>query len=223
LVSQLELLLILPPRVRFSLNRHCHHANDTTVKFWIKIDDALDVFAEHGVAGMVGLIFNGIFAAPYIVGLDGVNTGLVAGGWIEHNWKQLYIQFAYICAATAYAFVVSAAIAFAIDKIPGLHLRASEEAELLGMDDDQLGEFAYDYVEVRRDYLAWTPAKSDPITTEHDIPQGERHGITQHSQMLEGKAPSESSHDNAHTGIGGDRHAMAAGPEVVHEKAAFDH
>ncbi|KAL1597109.1 low affinity high capacity ammonium permease [Paraconiothyrium brasiliense] len=194
----------------------------TKIKFWIKIDDALDVFAEHGVAGMVGLLFNGIFAAPYVVGLDGVNS--ISGGWIMHNWKQLYIQFAYIVACTAYSFVVSALIAFAIDKIPGLHLRASEEAELLGMDDDQLGEFAYDYVEVRRDYLAWTPAKSDPITTEHDIPQGDRHGISQHSQMLEGKAPSESSQDGAHTGIGGDRHAMAAGPEGVHhEKSSLEH
>jgi Amt family ammonium transporter len=50
-------------------------------------------------------------------------------------------------------------ICYGINAIPGLHLRASEQAELLGMDDDQLGEFAYDYVEVRRDYLAWTPAK----------------------------------------------------------------
>jgi len=30
------------------------------------------------------------------------------------------------------------------------------------MDDDQLGEFAYDYVEVRRDYLAWTPGTAAP-------------------------------------------------------------
>lgn len=171
------------------------------------------MFAEHGVAGMVGLLFNGIFGTGYIIGLDGVNTGLFPGGWIEHEWKQLYIQFAYIVAASAYAFGVSALLAFLIDKIPGLHLRASEEAELLGMDDDQLGEFAYDYVEVRRDYLAWTPAKSEPANTEHSIPQGDRHGITQHSQMLEGKEPSESSADHAHTGIGGDRHAIAAGQE----------
>lgn len=189
----------------------------TKIKFWIKIDDALDVFAEHGVAGMIGLIFNGIFGTNYIIGLDGVNTGLFPGGWIEHEWKQMYKQIAYIIAATAYAFVISALIAFAIDKIPGLHLRASEEAELLGMDDDQLGEFAYDYVEVRRDYLAWTPAKGEPDSAEHTIPQGDRHGIHQHSQMLEGKEPSESSADggHAHTGIGGDRHAIAAGSEKV--------
>ena len=35
--------------------------------------------------------------------------------------------------------------------IPGLSLRASEEEEALGMDDAQLGEFAYDYVELRRE------------------------------------------------------------------------
>ncbi len=43
---------------------------------------------------------------------------------------------------------MSAILAKIIDLIPGLHLRASEEAELFGMDDDQHGEFAYDYVEV---------------------------------------------------------------------------
>jgi len=183
----------------------------TKVKFWIKIDDALDVFAEHGVAGMIGLLANGIFGAGYIIGLDGVNTGLYSGGWIEHNWKQLYIQFAYVIACIAYSFTVSAVLAYAVNFIPGLHLRASEEAELLGMDDDQLGEFAYDYVEVRRDYLAWTPAKNEPSTTEHQIPQGDRHGIEQHSQMLEGKEPSELSSAGAeHTGIGGDRHGIAA-------------
>jgi ammonium transporter, Amt family len=171
----------------------------------------MDVFAEHGIAGILGLLFNGIFAASYVIGLDGVNVYSVAGingGWIEHNYKQLYQQVAYIVAACAWAFCISALLAFAIDKIPGLHLRASEEAELLGMDDDQLGEFAYDYVEVRRDYLAWTPAKGDPTASNHEIPQGERHGISQHSQMLEGKDPSESS-GNEHTGIGGDRHGIA--------------
>ena len=35
--------------------------------------------------------------------------------------------------------------------IPGLSLRASEEDEINGMDDAQLGEFAYDYVELRRE------------------------------------------------------------------------
>jgi Amt family ammonium transporter len=133
----------------------------TKVKYFLRIDDSMDNLAEHGIAGMVGLIFNGFFAADYIIGLDGVSTGLINGGWLNHNWKQLYIQVAYVVACTAYSFVVSAGIAAVVNLIPGLKLRASEEAELLGMDDDQLGEFAYDYVEVRRDYLAWSPATED--------------------------------------------------------------
>jgi ammonium transporter, Amt family len=133
----------------------------TKIKYLLRIDDSMDNLAEHGIAGMVGLIFNGFFAADYIIGLDGVSTGLINGGWLNHNWKQLYIQVAYVVACTAYSFVVSAGIAAVVNLVPGLKLRASEEAELLGMDDDQLGEFAYDYVEVRRDYLAWSPATED--------------------------------------------------------------
>ena len=109
-----------------------------------------DLAAEHAIGGIIGLLFNGLFADGNLVALDNVNTS-TPGGWIRHNWKQLYIQIAYIVACTAYSFVVSALIAFAIDKIPGLKLRASEEAELLGMDDDQLGEFAYDYVGLEQD------------------------------------------------------------------------
>jgi Amt family ammonium transporter len=92
---------------------------------------------------MVGLFFNGIFAADYIIGLDGVNNG-IEGGAITGTPSTIYKQIAYIVAVTVYSFTVSAILAFVIDKIPGLKLRASEEAELLGMDDDQLGEFAYD-------------------------------------------------------------------------------
>lgn len=177
----------------------------------------MDVFAEHGIAGMVGLVFNALFGATYIIGLDGVNTGIITGGWINHHYDQLYRQIAYIVAATGYSFVMSAIIAYAVNFIPGLKLRASEEAELLGMDDDQLGEFAYDYVEVRRDYLAWTPAKATPAEDGHAVPQSERHGIGEHGEMLMGKDPSDgSSNGEEHTGIQGDRHGMLA-EKVAHE------
>ena len=115
----------------------------------------MDVFAEHGVAGMIGLMANALFGVDYVVGLDGVNTGVPnpetgtgIGGWPIGNYRQFYIQLAYVVACTGYSFVMSAILAYIVNYIPGLHLRASEEAELLGMDDDQLGEFAYDYVEV---------------------------------------------------------------------------
>ena len=158
----------------------------TKVKFVLRIDDSLDVFAEHAVGGMVGLIFNAFFAADYIIGLDGVNNGM-SGGFINHNWRQLYVQIAYLVASTFYAFTVSALLAKAIDLIPGLHLRASEEAELLGMDDDQHGEFAYDYVEVRRDYLAWTPAEKDP--KEDGVRIIPQHGIEGHQMLMNGTRP----------------------------------
>ena len=37
--------------------------------------------------------------------------------------------------------------------IPGLSLRAAEEGEILGIDETEIGEFAYDYVERERDYI----------------------------------------------------------------------
>ncbi|KAJ5478373.1 hypothetical protein N7530_003882 [Penicillium desertorum] len=163
----------------------------TKIKYWIRIDDSMDVLAEHGIAGIVGLIFNALFGDDAIVGLDGVNTGTGVGGWVIHNYKQLYIQIAYIVATASYSFVMSAIIAYAINAIPGLNLRASEEAELLGMDDDQLGEFAYDYVEVRRDYLAWTPQNHDQLEDGHQVPAAQRYGIGEHSEMMLGGPPRE--------------------------------
>lgn len=188
----------------------------TKIKYWVRIDDAMDVFAEHGIAGMIGLFFNGVFGASYIIGLDGIHTGITPGGWIEHNWIQLGQQVAYIAACTAWAFCISALIAFIINKIPGLHLRVSERGELIGMDDDQLGEFAYDYVEVRRDYLAWTPSSAKQNKDGPEIPEHERHGIQGHTDILQGKEPSESS-GAEHTGIAGDRHGVEAEKEAHDE------
>jgi Amt family ammonium transporter len=205
----------------------------TKIKYWIKIDDSMDVFAEHGIAGMIGLMWNALFGVDYVVGLDGVNTGSSnpttgtgIGGWPIGNYRQFYIQLAYIVACTGYAFVMSAILAYIVNFIPGLHLRASEEAELLGMDDDQLGEFAYDYVEVRRDYLAWTPQRTDQYGADPDMPQEDRHGIGEHSKMIK-----EGSHDNASAFSGpsagglptqGDRHGVAA-EEQEKEKNLENH
>lgn len=125
----------------------------TKIKYYLKVDDSLDLLAEHGIAGVVGLIFNALFAADWVIGMDG--TTKHKGGWLTHNWKQMYIQIAYIGASAGYCAVVTAIICFVLGKIPGVHLRVTEEAEALGLDEDQIGEFAYDYVEVRRDYYQW--------------------------------------------------------------------
>lgn len=118
---------------------------------WFQVDDALDVLAEHGIAGVLGLFFNSIFAADYVIGYDGYSDH--PGGWINHNWKQMYKQIAYIGAVVGYCCVVTALICIVIDKIPYCKLRADEDAEEAGMDEDQIGEFAYDYVEVRRNFF----------------------------------------------------------------------
>ena len=107
---------------------HCGH---------MLIHSSLDLYAEHAIGGVIGLIFNALFADSHLIALDGVNTS-VPGGWIEHNYKQLYIQVAYIFATCGYSFIVTAIIAKAIDLIPGLALRATPEMELIGMDDAQV-------------------------------------------------------------------------------------
>lgn len=181
----------------------------------------MDVFAEHAVGGMIGLMFNALFGADYIVGLDGVTTGSSnpttgsgIGGWVIHNYRQFYIQLAYVVAATGYAFVMSAIIAYIVNYIPGLHLRASTEAELIGMDDDQLGEFAYDYVEVRRDYLAWTRSSDDQRDNDEEIPMQERYGIGEHQKMADPSQSDSASSSGMQKGVAqGDRHAIRAEDE----------
>jgi ammonium transporter, Amt family len=49
--------------------------------------------------------------------------------------------------------------------IPGLSLRASEEDEVAGIDDAQLGEFAYDYVELRRETNALIVGEEGPASS----------------------------------------------------------
>ncbi|KKA31143.1 hypothetical protein TD95_000573 [Thielaviopsis punctulata] len=133
----------------------------TQIKFKLHIDDSLDVFAEHTIGGIIGLIFNGLFADENVIALDGVNNTMPGGG-IDHHWPLLYKQIVYILAGCAYSFVVSYIIALTIDLIPGLHLRLDSHSELLGCDESLHGEFAIDYIEVRRDYLAWTPGTAEP-------------------------------------------------------------
>lgn len=147
----------------------------TQLKYLCRVDDSLDVLAEHGIAGMVGLIFNGLLGLLAVAGYDGVTDH--AGGWLDHNWKQLYIQLVYILATTAYSAGMTAVLCFVVDKVPGLHLRVDYNAEERGVDEDQIGEFAYDYVEVRRDFLDWgvpaaTPLDGALVAPATDIYQG---------------------------------------------------
>ncbi|KUI66420.1 Ammonium transporter 1 [Cytospora mali] len=131
----------------------------TKLKFAVGVDDALDIFAVHGIGGLVGNICTAFFAADYIAALDGVTH--INGGWINRHWIQLGYQLADSFTGGAYSFVGTSLILFIMNMIPGLHLRASEEAEILGIDDTEIGEFAYDYVELTREVL-------NDVDLEHD-------------------------------------------------------
>ncbi|PRT54238.1 Ammonium transporter MEP1 [Wickerhamiella sorbophila] len=142
----------------------------TQLKYILRIDDSMDTLAEHGIAGIIGLIFNAFFGASWVIGLDGHTVS--EGGWLTNNWKQIYKQIAYTAACVGWTAVVTVIIAFVIDQIPGCALRVSEDGEARGVDEDQIGEFAYDYVEVRRDYLSWAP----PVVHEGSRPSGSGSG-----------------------------------------------
>jgi Amt family ammonium transporter len=66
--------------------------------------------------------------------LDGVTS---APGGIDGNGIQVGRQFAEITAISAYSFLVSCALLYILKYIPGMHLRVTEEAEMMGLDIDQ--------------------------------------------------------------------------------------
>ncbi|KAJ3016705.1 hypothetical protein HKX48_003909 [Thoreauomyces humboldtii] len=107
-----------------------------------RLDDTLDVFAVHGVGGAIGNILTAVFATSDVLGLD--TTGQT-GGWLNQNWKQMYIHIYATVACAAWSFCLTYAVFWIMDKIPGLHLRVKEEQELLGLDAAQMGEYAYNY------------------------------------------------------------------------------
>lgn len=123
----------------------------TKLKFLVRIDDALDIFAVHAVGGFVGNICTAFFAADYIAHLDGFS--IIKGGWVNQHWIQLAYQLADSVCGGCYSFFGTCIILFLLNLIPGLQLRATEEAEILGIDDAEIGEFAYDYVELTREVL----------------------------------------------------------------------
>jgi Amt family ammonium transporter len=98
----------------------------------LKVDDALDVWAVHGVGGTLGIVLTGVFATAAV----SASTGLLEG-----NPGQLGIQLV----ATAVTWVYSAVATFLILKLVDalVGLRVAEEDEEAGLDFSQHGEVAY--------------------------------------------------------------------------------
>ena len=113
----------------------CFFAVDV-VKKKLKIDDSLDVFAVHGVGGILGTLLVAVLA---IHALDGGGV-LVESGTVG---SQLGVQAIGVVAAVAW----SAGFTFLILKVTAVltgGLRVDEEAELVGLDLTAHGERGYD-------------------------------------------------------------------------------
>jgi Amt family ammonium transporter len=100
----------------------------------IGVDDALDVFAVHGVGGIWGALATGLFASTAVnpVGYDGLFYG---------NPEQLLKQ----AVAVGVVIVFTAAVTWVILKVIDvtIGLRVPEQEEVLGLDTTTHGEVAY--------------------------------------------------------------------------------
>jgi Amt family ammonium transporter len=98
-----------------------------------RLDESLDVLAAHGVAGIIGILFIGLFAQR---AWNGVANGLLFGHAAELGWQLIAAL-----AAPAYAFVGSFLILRVIALV--MPLRASDHQQALGMDISEHREEAY--------------------------------------------------------------------------------
>ncbi len=98
-----------------------------------RIDDALDVFAVHGVGGIWGALATGLFAI-------GEYTGGVEG--LIYGSADLFVgQVAAIIGTLVFCFTVSYCIIWCLSKV--MRVRVTEEEEMVGQDLIEHGENAY--------------------------------------------------------------------------------
>ena len=104
----------------------------TLLRERLRIDDALDVFAVHGVGGMFGAIATGVLATTAINAFPGL---------IDGNPGQVATQAIAVGATIAYAVVATYVIVKAVDFVLGLRVPSHEEE--VGLDLAVHGEVAY--------------------------------------------------------------------------------
>ncbi len=108
----------------------CYSA--TLLRERLRIDDALDVFAVHGVGGVFGALATGVLAVSAIGGVAGA---------IEGNIGQLIIQLTAVAACAAFAAGATFVIVKVVEFVLGL--RVEPQAEEMGLDLALHGEAAY--------------------------------------------------------------------------------
>jgi Amt family ammonium transporter len=96
----------------------------------LKVDDALDVWAVHGVGGTLGVLLTGVFAVA------AVRAGY--SGLIDGNPGQVGTQLVAIAATWAYSAIATLVILKVVDALVGLRVEAAEEEA--GLDMSQHGE-----------------------------------------------------------------------------------
>jgi ammonium transporter, Amt family len=107
----------------------------TFVKQRLQIDDSLDVFAVHGVGGMLGSLLVALFAAPALGGV-----GYAAGMTLP---RQLGAQAIAVAVTALWSALVTAGLIKLIGAVAGVRVKAEDEYE--GLDLAAHGERAYDH------------------------------------------------------------------------------
>ena len=110
----------------------CYVAVDL-IRVRLKIDDSLDVFAVHGVGGILGSLLVAYLALPVFGGL-GLADGVTAG-------SQFMVQLASVAITVLWTGIASYVILKVIGAVIGL--RVDQQDEIEGLDLSQHGERGY--------------------------------------------------------------------------------
>jgi Amt family ammonium transporter len=110
----------------------CYVAVDL-IRVRLKIDDSLDVFAVHGVGGILGSLLVAYLALPVFGGL-GLADGVTAG-------SQFMVQLASVAITVLWTGIGSYVILKVIGAVIGL--RVDQQDEIEGLDLSQHGERGY--------------------------------------------------------------------------------
>ena len=123
--------------IGFGAGAVCYFCAGLKSKFGF--DDALDVWAVHGMGGTWGAIATGLFATVAINALPPAGGG--GNGLFYGNPAQFGIQIIAVLASWAYSAVMTFVLLKVVDATIGL--RVPEHEELAGLDMTQHGELAY--------------------------------------------------------------------------------